>query len=52
MTKRVSPIVVAAKYNENYQIIIFGGLLNWKNETFHSEQPMISKTIVLSLGNK
>ena len=52
MTKRVSPIVVAEKCNENYQIIIFGGLVNWITGTFHSEQPMISKTIVLSLGNK
>ena len=50
MTKRISPVIVAAKNYENYQIITFGGLEDWITGKYHSEQPMISKTIVSSLG--
>ena len=50
MTKRISPIIVGAKINENYQIVTFGGLMNWITGKRHSEQPMIDKTIVSFLG--
>ena len=50
MTKRISPIIVGATINENYQIITFGGLKNWIPGKRHSEQPMIDKTIVSLLG--
>lgn len=50
MTERISPIIVATRVNEKYQLITFGGLVNWITGKLHSEQPMIDKTIVSYLG--
>ena len=50
MTERISPIIVGATINKNYQIITFGGLKYWINGKCHSEQPMTDKTIVSFLG--